>query len=308
MDINAKIKEVRVAVRLLDLPDVFDEKTLRKAYKEFARNWHPDKAMRDGLDAENANKMMAEGNKAYRLLKQRVAENGGTYRVPNEPPTGGATSVGQDTGYSGSASSYGSTTSWEDETGPGNGYWKSYAEQSEPEWGNPREETYSRTYSHGRQVQSDQGSEQATQKTSVIGDMFRSIRQPLGHITFWEASFFGKIFRLLVHGFGLAALFLFLYAFADLTLPLDNLTSEGMEMALFQDVLLSPMLIFILGLALFGIWAYRGIARFLMDFADASESIALVLDVLLVVGIAFASRPFGPAFRQAVNYVSSLMA
>lgn len=299
MDTTVQTKEVRTAARLLELPDEFDDKALRKAYKEFARSWHPDAAMQRGLSAENANKMMAEGNKAYRLLKQRVTENGGTYRVPNECQDGRASS----TGYSGAASGYGGTTGWRSNPESWDGCWNPYEDGPEPEWHDPSEATYS----NGRPTQNSQGSEQGTQKTSVIGDMFRSIRQPLSLITFWETTFFGKIFRLLVHGFGLSALFLFLYGFADLTLPLDNLTSDGIETALFQDVLLSPMLIFLLGMALFGVWTYRGVARLLIELADMSRWIALLLDVLLIAGIAIASQPFAPMFRQAVSHVLVLM-
>lgn len=309
MDIYATIKEVRVAVRLLDLPDAFDEKTLRKAYKEFARNWHPDAAMQRGLSAENANKMMAEGNKAYRLLKQRVAENGGTYRVPNEPQTGGETSVGQGAGYSGSASSYGSTTSWEDETGYGSAsgwqseYQNPYAEWAETGWEAPSEPAQP----SGGKAQSKMGSEPTAKSSSVIAEMFESIREPIGDIGFWTASFTGKILRLIVHGFGLAVLFLFLYAFADLTLPLDNLTPDAIYVSLFQDVILLPMLIFILGLAYVGIWVYRGIARFIIDLGDSSSIIALVFDVILIVAVVLVSKPFIPMMRQAVNYVFSLL-
>lgn len=62
------------AEELLELPQRYTKEDLKKAYTALARVYHPDAAKRQGIDVEEASRIMADANRAYDGLKHQFDE------------------------------------------------------------------------------------------------------------------------------------------------------------------------------------------------------------------------------------------
>ena len=75
--INEKLKEAEVLLRRSKVKDYYkvigvprdaDERQIKQAYRKLSKVHHPDKAAKQGLTKESAEKKMAEINEAYEVL------------------------------------------------------------------------------------------------------------------------------------------------------------------------------------------------------------------------------------------------
>ena len=94
------------AEELLELPQRYTKEDLKKAYTALARIYHPDAAKRQGIDVEEASRIMADANRAYDGLKHQFDEYPDRVISRDEPGiTTGFAGVDWNGGASGSASS-----------------------------------------------------------------------------------------------------------------------------------------------------------------------------------------------------------
>lgn len=89
------------AEQILGLPDQYNRETLRKAYTDLARVYHPDRAAESGLSQAQAQARMVQVNKAYQFLRGQFAGNNAERTVVRGSWETAAASSGIESGFAG---------------------------------------------------------------------------------------------------------------------------------------------------------------------------------------------------------------
>ncbi len=309
---HEEIRELREAAELLGIPEEYDEEMLRKAYKKYVHDWHPDVATKRGVSPEDANRKMTDGNKAQAVLKRALGKSGQSFRIPSMPTEpepdanrGEPSSRGTASGTARTRTSTRGTTRNQTHTQTRN--YADYDDDDEDDW----------VYGSGsRGDDEDRGSQEkattggaTTQGGSTFWQMFDDMTEPVSNTPIKLTSFPVKILRLLLKGFEIGAVLLVLLLVVESVVPEPGTDyGDGLVGVIFLKALsLLPALIVWLGGLFVGLWAYREASRLILDFADISDGIATALDVAVAIAMFLFIRPRWPVIVMLVTNAIKLI-
>jgi len=317
--VGTSVDKVRKAAELLGLAERFDEKDARQAYSMYARRWHPDVAAKQGVTEQEASERMIRGNKAYAIVKDVLAKNGGVYALSDQSERDAQGTKSRPAQSERESGTDKATTYWDvqeqcwktDPTGQRVG-WYDRRQQSEQQQERrthrqtvnqdddrsyaTREEPSPSTASQETDDAPPSASQTSSPSSSIFVDMFESAMEPVSDILFTSETFPAKVLHIFLTLIQVATVARVVIGVLGGMVPSQCSSLDEMVGYLFTH--LGSVATGIIGCTLGGvisIWLTRLVARFIMRRANDHAIIAVFLDALLIWWTAKSLFPIMPA-------------